>query len=263
MVEIAPHIFSKKILTPEQFSEIAKKLPEIRSQKREFAELVKSKPDKVKEILGEGYSWSDIYELSFNEQLAYLFVLLKMQEPIKQAANSTNPQSAFLEMCRDGAEFDKCYAENESSTDKKHLIWLVMILQRNVLSIMLFHQSLGALVEQVRGGSNEALFKAVSVDRSILICPTFSDRLSFAELANDKDFFIHLRKALKGPSKKHMEAIGDLRYAIVLLREVGFDRYTDDELVTYFVSNRLYPNNVSAVKNLRKHIQDSKKYTTI
>ena len=186
-----------------------------------------------------------------------------MQEPITRAAGTTEPQKTLLDMCKDGEEFDKLYEQNKDKIDKKHLIWLVMVMQRNILSIMLFHQSLGALVEQVRNGSNEALFKAVSIDRSILSCPTFSDRLSYAELTNDKDFFIHLRKALKGPSKKHMEAIGDLRYAIVLLKEVGFDRFTDEELITFFVNTRLYPNNVSAIKNLRKHIQDSKKYTTI
>lgn len=127
---------------------------------------------------------------------------------------------------------------------------------------MLFHQSLGALEEQARNGSDEALFKAVSVDRSIITCPTFANRLSYAELTNDKAFFIHLKKALKGPSKKNMAAIGDLRYAIVLLHEVGFDKFTDDELIQLFVSNSLYPNRPSAAKNLRKHIQAARKFAT-
>jgi hypothetical protein len=257
------HTPPQKKLTPEQFSELAKKLPEVRSQKREFSELAKSKPNRIKEILGEYYSWANIYELSFTKQLAYLFVLLGMQEPIIRVGKSSNPQQSILEVCKDGAELDQWYDNNEDKIDKKHLIWLVMVMQRNILSIMLFHQSLGALVEQVRNGSQDALFKAVSIDRSILTCPTFSDRLSHAELINDKPVFIHLRKALKGPSNKHMAAIGDLRYAIVLLREAGFDKLTDAQLISLFVNNGLYPNHVSAVKNLRKHIQDSKKYSTI
>ena len=64
---------SQKI-SPGQFSDLAKKLPEIRSQRNELAELIKSKPHLVKEVLGEYYSWSEIYELSFVVQLAYLFV---------------------------------------------------------------------------------------------------------------------------------------------------------------------------------------------
>lgn len=255
------HTNNKK-LTPQQFSDIAKTLPEIRSQKNELAELIKSKPQKVIEILGESYSWALIYELSFVEQLAYLFVLIGINKPIHEIAILTAPQQALIEASENGGKLDQWYEFNKDNIEKKYLLWLVIVLQRNILSIMLFHQSLGALLYQVRQGSNEALFKAVSVDRSILSCPTFADRLSLAELRNDKQFFIHLRKALKGPSQKHMAAIGDLRYAIVMLRDAGFDTYTDDELIALFVNTGLYPKSFNAAKNLRKHIQAANKIAT-
>ena len=191
-----------KKLTPEQFRDLANKLPEIRSQKNELAELIKSKPQRVKEVLGQYYSWSEIYELSFIEQLAYLFVLIGIHKPFIEISKSTAPQQALIEASENGGKLDLWYELNKDNIEKKHLLWLVIVLQRNILSIMLFHQSLGALVHEVRQGNNEALFKAVSVDRSILTCPTFADRLSLAELKNDKHFFIHLRKALKGPSLK-------------------------------------------------------------
>lgn len=249
-----------KKITLEQFSDITKMLPEIRSQKRELVELIKSKPLKVKEILGQFYSWASIYEHSFAEQMAYLIILLGMHKPLIEVRDLDNPQASFIEFFKDGGRFDEWYEENEENVDKKHLLWLVMVLQRNILSIMLFHVSLGSLVELVRQGSDEAFFKAVSIDRSILSTPTFADRLSLAELKSDKQFFIHLRRALKGPSQKHMEAIGDLRYAIVMLRELGFDRFTDDELIHFFVGNGLYPKHPSAAKNLRKHIQAARKF---
>lgn len=254
---------TNKKLTPEQFTDLAKKLPEIRSQNRELAELIKTKPHRVKEVLGECYSWADIYELSFVQQLAFLLVSLGLQKTIHEIAKSTSPQLAMLEATEDGGKLDQWYELNKDNIDKKHLVWLVIVLQRNILSIMLFHQSIGALVEQVRQGKDEAFFKAVSVDRSILSCSTFADRLSLAELRNDKPFFIHLRKALKGPSLKHMAAIGDLRYAIVMLRESGFHSYTDNELISLFVNNGLYPKSFNAAKNLRKHIQAANKITTI
>ncbi len=251
-----------KKLTPEQFSDLAKKLPEIRSQKNELAELIKSKPQRIKEVLGQYYSWSQIYEHSFVEQLAYLFVLIGIHKPFIEIAKSTAPQQALIEASTNGGKLDQWYEINKDNIEVKHLIWLVIVLQRNILSIMLFHQSLGALVDQVRQGNVESFFKAVSVDRSILTCPTFADRLSLAELKNDKHFFIHLRKALKGPSQKHMAAIGDLRYAIVMLRDAGFDKYTDDELIALFVNNGLYPKSFNAAKNLRKHIHNANKFTT-
>jgi hypothetical protein len=250
-------------LTPIQFSELTKRLPEIRSQRKELAELAKSRPSRFLEILGNCYSWSSIYELSFIQQLGSLFVLLGMHEPILHSGSYTYPQQAFIEISRDGSTLDQWYEFNKDKIEKKHLLWLVIVLQRNILSIMLFHQSLGALVDQVRKGNRESFFKAVSIDRSILSCPTFADILSHAELTNDKDFFMHLRKALKGPSNKHMEAIGDLRYAIIMLRELGFDKFTDNQLISFFVDNGLYPKHPSAAKNLRQQIQNSKKYTTI
>ncbi len=253
---------NNKKLTTEQFSEIAKMLPEIRSYKHELSELAKNKPERVKAVFGKCSSWSGIYERSFIEQLAYLFILLGLHERIIEINKSSSPPQAIIDITKDGAELDQWYEKNKATITKTHLLWLAVVLQRNVLSIMLFHQSLGALVDQVRSGSDESFFKAVSVDRSILSCPTFADRLSRAELENDKPFFIHLRKSLKGPSLKNMAAIGDLRYAIVLLREAGFDKYTDDQLISLFVNAGLYPKHPSAAKNIRKHIQAARKFAT-
>ena len=92
---------------------------------------------------------------------------------------------------------------------------------------------------------------------------TFSDRLARAELLNDKVFFIHLRSALKGPLKKHWEALHDLRYAIAILREMGFDSLSDLQLEDLFVNKlKLYPKHESARKNLRKHFYEAKKVST-
>ncbi|MCB4810884.1 hypothetical protein LG204_06105 [Methylovorus menthalis] len=249
-------------LSPHQFSSVVKTLPEIRSQMKKLGEVMLSKPEKVKEILGEYYSWAFIYELPFVEQLAYLSVLLGFQESLVEASKAKDITQATIDLAADGGVLDRWYEANEEKIEKKHLIWLSFVMQRNILSIMLFHRSLGALVHEVRTGSDDAFFKAVSIDRTILLCPTFSDRLSYAELTNDKTFFLHLRKALKGPSKKNMEAIGDLRYAIVLLRDMGFNKFTDDELIGLFVGNGLYPKSYNAAKNLRKHIHTARKFST-
>src|ERR1035441_303498 len=45
-----------------------------------------------------------------------------------------------------------------------------------------------------------------------------------------EDLFLHLRSALKGPSRKYMEALKDLRYALAMLREFGFDQLSDAQL---------------------------------
>ena len=247
-------------LSPEQFSEIVGKLPEIRSQRMELQELARAKPQKVQEIFGGDLTWANIYELSYNQQIASLLVLLNIHTYFIDAAESHDYLGSVLRISKESGELDQWYEANEATINKKHLLWMAMVLQRNVLSIMLYHQSLGSLVEDVRTGIDESFFKAVSIDRTILSCPTFANRLSQAEFLGDKQFFIRLRKALKGPSLKHMQTICDVRYGIVLLREAGFDTFTDDQLIQFFISNGLYPNSYNASKNLRKHIYEAKKF---
>lgn len=253
-------------LTLEQFRDVVKKLPEIREQMNELPRVLMATPEKLRESLGSDYHWSSIYEHDFPEQIGILFYLTGLNGLLKEAAHSVDPQARVIQWTTDGGELDQWFEANKNTLDKKHLIWLGVVLQRNILSIMLFHCPLSALVDVVRHGgedADEAFFKAVRVDRSILTCPTFADRLARAELVNDKDFFRHLRSALKGPQQKHWESLKDLRYAIALLRELGFGGLSDAQLEDLFVRKlKLYPQHESARKNLRKHLYEAKRVST-
>lgn len=249
------------MLTAHEFGDLVRKLPEIRTATQEVAQLAQTNPDRVKAFFGTCTSWAPVYELDFQKQIAYLITLLGMHGPFIEAAKTANPCKALLNITEDGAELDQWYETHKTTLNKTHFLWLLMVLQRNVVSIMFHHQSLGGLVDEVRRGNDEAFFKAVMVDRSILSCPTFGNRLAQAEFCGDKSFFIRVRRAIKGPSQKHMATIGDIRYGIVVLREAGFDSFTDDQLISFFVNNRLYPNHYNAAKNLRKHIQVAKKFS--
>lgn len=250
-------------LTQDQFARLVSRLPEVRGQMHELPTLLREKQDRLDEILGaSGYSWGTIYERPFLDQMAILFVLIGLHIPLHQAAQSGDPQEAILQWGDDNSPLDAWFDANERRIEKKHLLWLAIVLQRNILSIMLFHKSMGALVEEVRQGSDTALFNAVRVDRTVLFAAPCADRLSRAEMLSDKDFLRHLRSAIKGPTKKHMEAIQDLRYSIVALRECGFDRFTDEDIERLFIRTRLYPNSSGALKNLRKHIHLARKITT-
>lgn len=247
-------------LTPDQFQRLVKMLPELREQPEELTEALRSNPDRLKELLGPSdHAWASIYELPFFEQLALLFIIVGMHEPLIAAWHSDDPIERYSHWVEEDSELDVWYEANKETIDSKHLLWMAMVFQRNILAIMLFHCSMGHLVERAREGDDDAFFHAVEVDRSVLGCPTFADRLARAEAAGEKHFFLRLRKALKGPSKKHMVAIQDLRYSIVALRSMGFDRFTDEDLIALFIRTRLYPNSAGALKNLRKHVQAARK----
>lgn len=250
-------------LSLDQFKQIISELPEIRSQMEELPELIRSAPkEKINAMLDEGIYWALVYELSFHEQIALLFCALGRTIKLSEAANSDDPSQAALEMLEND-ELDDWNGGVGNLFSKNDVIGLTVALQRNILSIMLFHCTLDKLVNAVREGSDESFFKAVRLDRSIITCPTFALRMARAELENDKDFFLHLRSSLKGPSKKHWEAYNDLRYALFMLRELGFNQMSDAQLEDLLVNKLgVYPNVPSARKNLRKQFTESKKYST-
>ena len=142
---------------------------------------------------------------------------------------------------------------------------LAFSLQRSVLSIMLFQRSISGLVQEVREHDDlDALFNAVRVDRTVMSCSTIADKIARAEMRGDKRFFLRLRNALKGPTQKHWAAYCDLRYSLVILRELGFDGLSDTQLENLLVHQlKVYPNTPSARKNLRAQYTQSKKFKTI
>lgn len=251
-------------LTHDQFARLVAGLPDIRGQMLELPQLIRDKQTRINEWFGEGgCSWGTIYERPFLEQISLLFVLLGLHIPLHEAAHSDDPQEAVSHWGDHNGALDCWYEQNKDKVEKKYFLWLVIVLQRNILAIMLYHKTMGALVEEVRQGKDSALFDAVRIDRSVLLAGPCADRLSRAEMLNDKDFLRHLRSAIKGPTKKHMAAIQDLRYSIVALRECGFDQFTDQDIERLFIGTRLYPGSAGALKNIRKHIQLARKLTTI
>lgn len=145
------------------------------------------------------------------------------------------------------------------------IIALVYSVSRSIESIFLFERSLSGLVQEVRDDSNlDSLFKAISVDRSVMACPSVVTHVANAEMFNDKSFFKQLRAALNGPSKKNMAALADMKYSFAILRELQIGKLSDDELERLMVHTlKVYTDRPSSRKNLRAHYQKSKKLNTI
>lgn len=249
-------------LSLDEFQDLVRQLPELRDGMGEMKSLmIKGGSKTIDKFLDGDSLWSDFYELSFEVFLAcYLAALGKLSD-LMESAKSPHPSREFLRRV-DTWDVDADLILPEG-VEEKHIITLTYALQRHILSIMLYHRPLSKLVEEVIAGKTESLFLAVRVDRSIVACPSIALRIAKAEMMDDKRFFLHLRSALKGPSGKHWEAYKDLRYAFVLLREIGFNALTDAQLEHLFVDQLgLYPKVPGARKNLRKQLTLSKKIST-
>lgn len=250
-------------LSLDQFRRVVKALPEVRGQMNGLPDLVRNAPQRfVDEVLDGDFYWAEVYELTFPEHLALLFFALGKAKKLMELREMEDPQEEALKWLDEDDEEDWNGGEG-GQFKKKHVVGLVVALQRTILSIMLYHRPLSTLVQQVKDrgeDADDAFFKAVRVDRSILTCPTFAARLAQAELINDKMFFLHLKSALKGPLKKHWESYRDLRYAMYMLRDLGFDKMSDAQLEDLLVHKlKLYPNAPGARKNLRKQFTESKR----
>lgn len=250
-------------LSLEQFKQLVSELPEIRSQMKELPDILDSAPsEKIKEVLDQGLYWADLYELSFQESLALLICALGCHQELHEAAQSDDPTQAAFSMFQN-VEFEGWKGGLGGLFEIGDILALFTVLQRNILSIMLFHRTLDALVDEAREGNDDSFFNAVRIDRSIMTCPTFALRIAKAEIKSDKKFFIRLRNSLKGPSKKYWERYKDLRYAFFILRESGFNQMSDAQLEELLVDQlKLYPNDPGARKNLRKQFAESRKFAT-
>lgn len=238
-------------LSLQQFQALVAKLPEANSQRDEMARMLREmSEEKFAAIIGVGLNWGELYEHSFVEHIAIAFIAFGRADWVLEAAQAPGPQQHVLDAL--GRDDDAPDAP-APGFEKQDLIGLVYSLQRTFLSILLFQRSLSALVQDVRENDNlDTLFNAVRVDRAAMNCTTIADRIARAQLRDDKHFFLRLRDALKGPTQKHWRSYCELRCALAALRELGFDKLTDDQLEQLLVHDlKVYPNTPSARKNLR------------
>ncbi len=250
-------------LTAEQFQAFVRELPELRRDGQELADQLAGLPkSRLDALMVDGdLNWGDLYELTFTQHISIAVVAFNIADTVRESKESDDPAQYILDHWHPPADDHSTHPAFKD----QHLIALAYSMQRTILSVMLFQRSMSGLVQEVREHDNlDSLFNAVRVDRTAMHCQPIADRIARAQLGRDNRFFLRLRNALKGPTQKHWQAYCDLRYSLVILREMGFDKMSDaqlEELLVYRL--KVYPNTPSARKNLRAQYQQSKKFTTI
>jgi hypothetical protein len=247
-------------LTAEQFKRLIGKLPDFQRAVDDFGQsLNEANPEKLHEIFGEGVSWSHLYERPLAEVAGLMVYAIGQLESLKTIVQLPDPQEFIL------TEWEKLegtadWKDVPKGLTKKDVIAIATALQKNVMSIIIYKKSLCALVAEAREGNMDSLFDAVRIDRSVVSCPSVAARISMAELVGNKRFFLRLRNALKGPSKKYWQGREKLRYGLATLRDMGVQDLGDVQLEELFVKILdAYPKSYTARKNLRKQYTESKK----
>jgi hypothetical protein len=252
-------------LTAPQFQEFIEILPDVFAKLRQADDLLASTPatrfDQV--FPGDCDDYSHFYELPFVEHVSWVVLALNRQEEVKDVASSSDPQEAILAMLRQRDEVED-KPQHEAFTDED-VLTLVYSLNRTMQSMATYGRSISSLLQDARENNNhDSLFKAIRMDSTVIGAPTAMRHLTKAQIRGDKRFFKHLQAALKGPSKKPMIGLEPMRYALLLLREMGIHDLSEKDLEHLMVDLlKVYPRAPGAAKNLRAQYQRSRKIKTI
>lgn len=184
-------------------------------------------------LLGDGLWWAWVYELSAIQHMALFYYSVGLIEPIKAALDGAEDKlQAFLDFERDYQPDDKAadaFLDDEANAERRALFSCTLIgLLRQIECLEREGCYLSDLVAKVaKGGAegDEAFFKALHVDRTVVSCPTFGERISRAVLEDDEAFFVNLAKGIKTKwkktSPKKQESHKDLRILLQATHESG------------------------------------------
>lgn len=252
--------------TGDQFREFIQILPDVFALLGEVSERIVATPgQKFDSVMVRGYGlYSHVYELSFIDHLSLVVVALNRHSDVKAMASSSDPQEAVLELLRRRDEIED--KPQHEYFDDESVVTLAYSLGRTMQSMATYGRSISSLVQDVReSGSHDSLFKAIRIDRAVVGCPTAMNQIARAQLRDNKTFFKRLRSALAGPSKKEWAGLDQMRYAFLMLREMGLDNLSEAALEELMVDKlQVYTAGMGdARKNLRAHYQRSRKIKTI
>ena len=253
-------------LTVEQFTEFIRYLPGIFAMLRDVdSRLARTSTAKFDSVMyGDYGDYSMVYELPFIQHLTFVVVALNRRDDVAQMAAAPDPQEAVLEMLRRQDEVED--KPQHEAFDDTSVVALVYALSRSMQSMATYGRSMSSLLQDVRDkGNHDSLFKAIRMDRAVVGCPTAMKHIARAQMRGDKAFFKKLRTALGGPGQKQQAGLDLLRYAMLILREIGLDHISEADLEELMVEKlKVYPRNQpNARKNIRAHYQRAKKLPTI
>jgi hypothetical protein len=251
-------------LTAEQFSSFVSKLPEVFALLDDIDERLSSTPGSMfDEVMADDYGlYSYVYERPFVEHLAVVVVAFNRSSDLAKFAAAPDPQQAVL----DSLQVDEEDRPAHEAFGECGALALGYSLFRTIKCIATYGRSISSLLKEVRDqGSHEALFKAIRMDRAVIGCPTAMRHIARSQMRDNKAFFKRLRSALAGPSKKEWRGLDRMRYAFLMLRELGIDDLSEKQLEELMVVKLgvYHPGKGDARKNLRAHYIQSRKIPTL
>ena len=219
----------------------------VQDRKDKLEEEFKKQKESAEDFLKKIYPWSGFYLLSHSLIVGGVFETMGLLERIQEAAQSENKIEDQLKICQDAMEdkyaFETQYRLN-SLNDEELGFFLAMFFAMlgNIEGLKMYSQTVSDLVKLAEN-NDEALFKAVSVDRSVVGNPIISKRIGSAHICGDESFMDKLVKAIKRTKPRREHKLDDVRYMVEVFDEIeGVGSVTHKALAELMINKlRIYP----------------------
>ena len=211
-----------------QLKKLSALLPISRNKYNDALTLAALNRDKIEKLLPPDFSWAELYELETKQMFILYLCVLGLLDRLIQAYHAGLDINQYL--------LDESIraSENEETEDdwtgghggaytEADFLGTAHAAQNSMRCQGIYGHYLNDLVKLVREGgkgADDAFFNAVSIDRTVLTCPTFAARLARAEYFREKIFMLRLRKAVKGKPHDSLLTHQDLRNMMQLFLEM-------------------------------------------
>lgn len=180
--------------------------------------------------------WGIWYEFSLSRHLAALLLFMEFGDWLGEINRCEEPRREFINMLVELGEIESqeldLWADNLDAGGRATFTSLLMALTGQINAISQYSLSMSELVRRAGEGDHDSLFRAVTIDRSVVSSPTIAKQISLAQVVSDESFMNRLSKALTRtkPARPDIK-LDDMRYMLEALVEgVGIESFTKAEL---------------------------------
>lgn len=199
-------------------------LPKLRKLPEETRKLAQSKREKLEKALPHDFTWAALYELDVKELNIVSAAVMGLLEPLAQAAREGLNLNQFMleEAIREAASdtTDEDYEGGHKGLFSMTDVFAIHYANMGMMfGLFYYGQYTNDLVAKAKQGDDDAFFKAIRVDSTILSCPSFAARLARARIFGEKNFMLRLHRATKSKPHEALLMHQDLRFILQLFHE--------------------------------------------
>jgi len=201
--------------------------------------------DEFEKLLPPDFSWALLYELETKRLFILNLAALGILEKVLQAQRDGLDVNQYMmdEAIRQDKEPDDSFGwagGHDGRFSEADVMAITYATQAAYACMSTYGHYLNDLVKLVREGrdkNSNAFFHAVSIDRTVLGCPTFAARHARAEFFREKPFLLRFRKAVKGQPHIALTQHRDLKTLLQLFHEMNtLKNFSIDEADLLFIT---------------------------